>query len=138
MITINNPRVLTRTPYVFLVHAVCEVAGTHRWADAPLEYAYLSAQHRHMFEIQVTLQVPDSDRAIEANWLQTLIEDTLRMRFRLNEEGFSDMPGHLNFGGRSCEQVAEYLFHNCELLADAVHGSILVLEDGRNGGGLTW
>lgn len=40
-------------------------AGMHRWRDAPQHREYLCAPHRHLFHVEVRLEVASHDREVE-------------------------------------------------------------------------
>jgi hypothetical protein len=110
------------------------VEGLHRWPDASAPDAYLAAPHRHLFAVEVDLQVHHDDREIEINaagrWLAELMPTLAGPR----EPG-----GPLDFGRQSCEQLAGRI-------ADALlarHGQdrqlrCVMLEDGVLGAGVEW
>lgn len=70
------------------------VDGFHYWKDAPPERAYLANKHRHLFHIQVQLEVFHQDREVEFHDLLDFCKSQVQ-------------PG--DFGGRSCEMIAEEL-----------------------------
>ncbi|WP_441267946.1 hypothetical protein AB7G19_16405 [Bradyrhizobium sp. 215_C5_N1_1] len=96
-------------------------AGFHRWAGAPPGRAYLADRHRHLFHVEVRMQVAHDDREVEFHDLQ----DQARTIF----EGFS-VNG--DFGSHSCEMLG------CELGSALVENyqrpvTVIVSEDGECG-----
>ena len=73
-------------------------AGFHRWAGAPAGRASLADRHRHLFHVEVRMQVAHDDREVEFHDLL----DEARAIF----EGFS-VNG--NFGPHSCEMLGREL-----------------------------
>lgn len=73
-------------------------AGFHRWAGAPAGRSYLADRHRHLFHVEVRMQVAHDNREVEFH--------DLLDRSRLIFEGFS-VDG--NFGAHSCEMLAREL-----------------------------
>lgn len=111
--------------------------GLHRWPHAPEPEDYLRASHRHLFAVELDLEVFHDDREIEINaaarWLTHLIPTFA------TTPPHSSAQGPLDFGTQSCEQLAARI-------ADAVldrYGRdrelrCAVLEDGILGAGVTW
>ncbi|MGH8904194.1 MAG: hypothetical protein ACRDYA_21550 [Egibacteraceae bacterium] len=118
------------------VRVKAQVEGLHHWPNAPWQEGYLRSVHRHMFLIELDLEVFHDDREIEVNaaarWLDDLIPT-----FAVAQPHSADGP--CDFGSQSCEQLAARI-------ADAVldrygRGRTLrcaVLEDGILGAGVTW
>jgi len=42
-----------------------QVEGFHHWPDAPHHRSYLAVRHRHLFYLEVAVQVAHQDREIE-------------------------------------------------------------------------
>lgn len=103
------------------VYCKLQVEGFHDWGDAPEKYAYLRARHRHIFGIQVTVEVTDSNREVEFIELKQQIRRLLLTFFGNGSEP-------LEFGSMSCEHIAEWLLNQC-----AEAHSVSVSEDGENG-----
>lgn len=103
-------------------YVVCavQVQGFHCWPDAPDALVYLRSAHRHIFEVRVEFSVSDSDREIEIIKRQNEIT-----RYLISEYG--DLSGACQFGGMSCEHIAE------ELLTHFGAAACTVLEDGFGG-----
>lgn len=103
-----------------------EAEGMHRWKDAPEAVNFLRNWHRHIFKVQVKLQVLHDDRELEfilvKRWLQPHLEEFLKI------------PGEY-----SCEMISEYLLR--QIVAE--YGGnrwieIVTYEDGENGGGVSY
>lgn len=97
-------------------------AGFHRWAGAPAGRSYLADRHRHLFHVEVRMQVGHDDREVE---FHDLI-DRARAIFEL-ELGVNG-----NFGGHSCEMLGRELG---DRLAKLYHRAVTVIvcEDGECG-----
>lgn len=120
--------------------------GFHCWANAPDEYAYLSALHRHIFFWEVKVLVIDSDREYEFIHLKDILTNIIKNQYDMKtgrlSEGTTvgyDLDNALLFGSMSCEMIAE---KTKELAEEALEGlkitEISVLEDDENGARLTW
>lgn len=75
--------------WVVVRHAV---PGFHRWEHAPENRAYLRATHRHVFHVEVRVEVTHDNRDIEFHDLLDAVADSL--------------PRNHDWGGRSCETLA--------------------------------
>lgn len=100
--------------------------GVHCYPDAPAEVHFLRSMHRHMFNIEVEMDVMHDDREVEFITLKHDVNDWVRER--LDDKGI----WHMNT--LSCEQVARMLMQHLE----AKYGNdrctiITVDEDGENG-----
>ncbi len=113
--------------YTKLVIATLEVPGFHVWADAPAIVQHLKARHRHLFRFVVAVQVTGSDREAEFHLLRARMEGCLEDLYERGIHGFE-------FGGRSCEMLAEALITKlheedgidaawCEVWEDREHGA---------------
>lgn len=94
--------------------------GTHQYVDAPQEVSYLRVPHRHIFHVNVEIQVFHDDRELEFIMIKHRLDEFLR------NEGFSLMT--------SCEQYAKHII---EFLIEKYGERQIccqVLEDGENGG----
>ena len=99
-----------------------QIIGTHQWRNAPEKFSYLVNEHRHVFYIRCWFDVTDADREIELNDKQWIIEKGIKHDF-----GYKRGTG-VNFGGMSCEQIAEYCINTfgcsaCEVLEDGFGGA---------------
>lgn len=98
------------------------VEGFHNWAECPLEeVAFLRDKHRHVFNVRAEKVVTHADRQVEIILLKRQMTEWLSATYGTP----------CQFGGRSCEQIAEHL-----LVAFAL-SSCEVLEDNENGAKVT-
>lgn len=99
-----------------------QVEGLHYWKDAKIkkpEVGFLSHPHRHIFHIQLTMEVNDLDREIEfIDFKHNVLE------YMNNKWGCQDM---CDFKGMSCEMIAKDLLENFHAK------KVRVMEDGENG-----
>jgi hypothetical protein len=96
--------------------------GFHQWADAPPHRAYLAHRHRHLFFVEVMVEVRRDDREIEFHDLL----DYCRSLF----------PGG-DLGGASCEQVARALWEAITQRYPGRRVTVGVFEDGEVGARVT-
>lgn len=102
--------------------------GVHYFPGAPDEVSYLRAPHRHMFHVQVEVEVFDDDREIEFIMLKHRVDEWIRSR--------SDANGVWQMGRMSCEQVAKQIINHLYTILDKPYRrfiSVTVNEDGENG-----
>jgi hypothetical protein len=117
------------------IRVIAHAEGLHHWAGEPDTEGYLRAPHRHMFTVDVRMQVHHADREVEVNALARWLQ-----RHVLPGLGAAAGPGLIpDFGAQSCEQLAERVtkvlrnrfgtgrWIECE-----------VLEDGILGGSVRW
>lgn len=123
---------MSRISYVRLTTAA---EGLHCWPGATEPDAYLAAPHRHLFTVEVDLQVHLDDREIEINaatrWLASLLPTFTARPHRAGAPP--------DFGRQSCEQLAGRVL---DALLER-HGRdrwyrCAVLEDGLLGAGVEW
>lgn len=98
--------------------------GFHRWVDAPEQHSYLRDMHRHMFHVEVSIDVTDSDRQVEFILLKRELTRIMVDKFG----GNSPAKGHYC----SCEQMALFLLDVC-INTGYTPSYISVSEDGENG-----
>ena len=108
-----------------MMYVICNVVveGFHCWESAPAWCDYLRNTHRHMFNIEMHIQVTEANREIEFIYYQRQIKNTII-------EDFGDDKGYAQFGGLSCEHIAQWLL---EKYPNATY--CMVIED-NNGGSL--
>jgi hypothetical protein len=94
------------------------VEGWHRWPDAPPHRAYLAETHRHLFHVEVRLEVFHDDREVEYHDLL----DFCREAF----------PGG-DMGTSSCEMMAHALLQKVEENYPGRTITVSVFEDGEVG-----
>lgn len=94
--------------------------GIHKYEDAPNEVAYLRDPHRHIFHVNVEMEVFHTDRELEFIMVKHELDKYI------NKEPFSL--------SSSCEKIATMI---CRYLLN-LYGErriiCTVLEDGENGG----
>lgn len=96
--------------------------GFHRWAGAPAHRSYLADRHRHLFHVEVRMQVSHDDREIEFHDL--LDRARAIFEFELGTNG--------NFGSHSCEMLGRELGGRlARMYQRAV--TVIVSEDGECG-----
>lgn len=93
-------------------------AGWHRWPDAPPPRAYLASCHRHLFHVEVRLQVRHDEREVEYHDLLDFCQGAF---------AGGDM------GGASCETMARELAQEVTAQFPWRWLSVSVLEDGEVG-----
>ena len=93
--------------------------GFHCWPDAPESHAYLRDLHRHIFHVEVALEVLHDDREVEFHWLLDQAEA------RWDQWG-------LQLGHRSCEMLARELAEGLAMVRNR-RVRVVVSEDGENG-----
>lgn len=101
--------------------------GIHCWPEAPDEVKFLRSLHRHIFNVEVEVEVHNDDRDIEFIMLKHRINHWLSLQF--------DDDGVWQMGRLSCEQVAEMVIDLVqEKLKDKERViSCYIDEDGENG-----
>ena len=101
--------------------------GVHCYPGAPDEVAYLRDLHRHIFHVEVAMQVWSDDREIEFIMLKHKINKWFQLQ--------ANNVGVWNMGTLSCEQVVKRLFEYLESKYDLTdrYVSITVSEDNENG-----
>lgn len=117
------------------IRVTAQAEGLHHWAGAPDGEGYLRQPHRHLFTVEVRMQVRHADRELEVNALARWLQHDI-----LPGLGTAAGPGQpLDFGAQSCEQLADRVTGALQ----ARHGTgrwieCEVLEDGILGGGVRW
>jgi hypothetical protein len=97
------------------------IEGFHYWKEAPTEVRFLRPNHRHIFHFRLEKAVSHSDRDIEIILFGREVKQFLHKTFSSQNQPY------LEFGSRSCEQIAEQLLKTFHL------ESAQVLEDNENG-----
>lgn len=78
--------------------------GLHCWLNAPEKVAFLRNLHRHIFKVEITVDVKHDDRDIEFFILKNDVDKFLK------EIGYiyhPDMCNLRNLGSMSCEMMAK-------------------------------
>ena len=109
--------------------ATASVVGFHRWEDAPPDVGYLARNHRHVFTFRAELRVGNSDRAAEFHQVQRWLRSVIPTLAREPSVECNEM----NFGGQSCEMLAERLGLLLSRAGYAPH-AVEVWEDNENAG----
>lgn len=104
-----------------------ELEGVHRYPKAPPAVSYLRSPHRHMFHIEIGIQVFHEDRELEFIQVKNYLQDRCRNYFGVHVAGRST---------KSCEQIAEAI--RKIVLRDYPHEPrrlvhVQVMEDGESG-----
>lgn len=101
--------------------------GWHCWKGAPIEVGFLKNLHRHVFHIELKVNVNHKDRALEFFIVQHFLNDVIKKKWP---------DGQL--GSMSCEMVAQEIFDAfCVQYGHKKGGlSVYVSEDNENGGGV--
>ncbi|MEV6525036.1 hypothetical protein AB0M43_24070 [Longispora sp. NPDC051575] len=107
------------------VHLETTIPGLHHWPGAHGTEIYLSRPHRHLFGVELDVQVDHGDREIEiiaeARWLLEL----------MGTFALSNSDGLLDFGPQSCEHLAGRITDAAaERFGDQRELRCRVLEDG--------
>ena len=111
------------------VYCTLAIEGTHYWADCPhSEVDYLRMNHRHVFHIKAYKEVTHADRDTEFIMLKHRIESYIKRKYN-NRCDDTHATGRFlcEFGGMSCEMIAEELISEFELSRCEVN------EDNENG-----
>jgi len=97
----------------------------HAWTNCPHEeVSFLRHPHRHMFHVEVKVEVKHEDRDVEFFMLKNCLTQMIH-----------DLYAHRDLGSRSCEML-------CHEIRDSLHlnypeplyiHSISVFEDNENG-----
>lgn len=95
-----------------------QVEGFHCWPEAPEHRAYLRDRHRHLFYVEVTLEVFENDREVEYHDLLSQVQTWF--------------PGGEQ-GTRSCEVMAMELAKDVHLAYQGREVTVSVFEDNEAG-----
>lgn len=98
------------------------VEGFHNWPNAPETRKYLADKHRHMFYVNVTIQVVHTEREIEFHDLLDFCKE--------------NFPGG-DMGASSCETMAEQLANKITLRYSR-RVTVSVFEDDEVGATVTY
>jgi hypothetical protein len=119
---------------MMVVRCTTEFEGWHHWPAATVEYAYLRSSHRHMFKIEVKVEVKHAMRAIEFIHLKHLTEQAC-----LEMQVFSR--DHNIPKPYSCEEIARIILTALYDLKELGKPNFLLVgvsEDGENGSEVTY
>lgn len=70
--------------------------GIHRYTGAPDEVAFLRQPHRHMFYVELEMQVFNNDRELEFLLVKKSLDNFIKLNY-----------GMIDLGNKSCEMIAE-------------------------------
>jgi hypothetical protein len=101
-------------------HAVVRFTreGWHHWPAAPEERKYLAASHRHLFYVEVEIEVRHNDREIEFHDLLAFC----KAKFPTGD-----------FGAASCEMLAQALSQTVQYQWPGRALTVSVFEDNEVG-----
>ena len=99
-----------------------EFEGFHKYENAPEEVKFLRNLHRHIFKVEVKIEVRENDRELEFFIVKRNLNRLIEQYKRESEE--TD----------SCEMVAEYILDYLEATYRARRIQVEVSEDGENSG----
>ncbi len=119
---------MTNTKATQYIRVITQFEALHRWPGAPDEESYLRHEHRHLFTVDVRLEVHHNDRELEINafkrWLDRQLPQTQQF-------------GHLpNLNSTSCEMIAGRIARAARETFGPRGVTVEVLEDGILGGGV--
>ena len=101
--------------------------GTHCFPGAPNEVAYLREEHRHMFGVEVEMDVYHNDREVEFIMLKHFVDKCIHTNLTKGAQV-------AKLGTMSCEQIATILLAELENRYGTTRAiTITVDEDGENG-----
>lgn len=101
--------------------------GYHYWKDAPIEVGFLKNLHRHIFHIEVKVNVSHSDRDLEFFIVKHFLDDLIKKKWS---------PTY-NLKQMSCEMIAEELCTAISVQYRIKKGiTVTVSEDNENAGGV--
>ena len=92
--------------------------GWHNWSGATGKREYLASRHRHLFYFEVSLEVFHNDREVEFHDLLDFCKANT---------------GAPEFGGVSCENIAESLAKKITLRYEGRRAIVSVFEDNEVG-----
>lgn len=118
-----------------IIFCKTQFEGMHCYPKAPREVAFLKVPHRHMFGIEVGLEVFNDDREVEFIMLKRNVEVFLNKHF---DRCYTGMCADL--GTMSCEQIAKEIIgylEECYCKETKRTITVTVDEDGENGATVT-
>lgn len=88
-----------------IVNVKTRIRGFHHWPAAPDDVIFLANKHRHIFYVQLAVEVQDTDRQVEFITLQGELNEFIHGRW------FEGSTGHgIDFGTMSCEMIAQEIY----------------------------
>lgn len=126
---------------VFII-VKAESEGIHRYPDAPQQVAFLRDPHRHIFKVEVEIEVRHDDRELEFIMVKDFLTGELTsMIHPLATSHPSHLPikykAAFNAGTYSCELLARAIQYLCKEAYGERKVNVKVFEDGENGVYLT-
>ena len=92
--------------------------ATHNWPDCPIEeVAFLREEHRHIFHVEVKIEVSHNNRELEFIMLKRIVNELLQSLGK-------------RLGTMSCEDIAERIITT---FCNHPIKSVSVFEDNENG-----
>ncbi len=98
--------------------------GWHKWPEAHSERNYLADSHRHLFYVELTVEVQHNDREVEFHDLLTYAKGLL--------------PSGEDFGRKSCEDMANEILEYVNLKYPDRNMLCSVWEDNEVGATIRW
>jgi len=114
---------LLKTDEETFITVKTQFEALHNYPAAPDEVAFLRNLHRHIFKINVSIQVFHDDRELEFFMFKNEIEKHLRV---------SVFKEH-SIGSMSCEMIADIIMHYIYGVYPDRSCEVSVSEDGENG-----
>lgn len=108
-------------PYYLTITVRTQFIGFHRWLAAPESVEFLRNWHRHVFKVEVCINVDHNNREKEF----FLVQNDLREACTVFEGRYFEL---------SCEQICELIAKS--LTPDYSVRKVTVSEDGENEGTL--
>lgn len=99
------------------------IQGFHYWKDADKSVDFLRFSHVHNFKIVAYVSVSDNDREVEFFEFAELLKKYIKGYF---PKYTSEVVTAVDFGARSCEQIAQILVKEMQLAACEVWEDDLV------------
>lgn len=111
-----------------MVWARADLPGFHFWPDAPPHRHYLAQEHRHLFRVEVAVEVRHDDRDLEFHDLLDVVREWWA-------EHAADSTGAVAWGSASCERIAGWLAAHLRErgLLDRRAWRVTVAEDDESG-----
>jgi 6-pyruvoyl-tetrahydropterin synthase len=100
--------------------------GWHFYKDAPIEVGFLRNLHRHIFHVEVKINVKHDNRALEFFMVKHFLNEIIKKKWPAGE-----------LGQMSCEMVAEEIYKAICIQYRMRSGiTVIVSEDLENAGGI--
>jgi len=100
--------------------------GIHNWPDCPHEdVAFLRNKHRHIFHVEVKIEVSHNNRDLEFIRVKRAINSFIQTSLGKNLSNDC-----IELGSMSCEDIAELIIHK---FMNWPIRSVSIFEDNENG-----